>query len=237
MPGRLDGVQLITFDRPGYGDSDPVANRTVRDTAPDVRALLDHLDVPRARLVAWSGGCPFAAATAFELGTERVEALTLVSGPGPLDEVPGGWDALADYYRPTAAMARVDADRATRAIVRHMRPFIDDPKTILGGGRGPDGDVMSDPDARGMLEAQVAAAVRQGAAGIATDLIAMWLPWGFTLADIAVPTAVFHGARDRTNAADARTYAERIPGASLRVWDDAGHLGILAAWSEVVRAP
>ena len=40
--------------------------------------------------------------------------------------------------------------------------------------------------------------------------------------------------QDRHNQQDARTYAERIPGASLTIWDDCGHLGIVVHWAEVL---
>jgi pimeloyl-ACP methyl ester carboxylesterase len=62
----------------------------------------------------------------------------------------------------------------------------------------------------------------------------MWLQWGFALSDVRVPTAVFHGARDQHNEVDAQTYAERIPEAHLTLWPEAGHLGILAHWPEVL---
>ena len=62
----------------------------------------------------------------------------------------------------------------------------------------------------------------------------MWLPWGFALGDVSVPTTVFHAALDPHNEADAQTYAERIPDARLVVWPEAGHLGILAHWPEVL---
>ena len=85
-----------------------------------------------------------------------------------------------------------------------------------------------------MLEAQVIEALRPGPAGIASDLVSMWLPWGFALSDVRVATTVFHGALDRHNEADARTYAAQIPEARLTVWPEAGHLGILAHWPEVL---
>jgi pimeloyl-ACP methyl ester carboxylesterase len=236
VPGSIEGVQLVVFDRPGYGDSDPLADRGVLDTAPDVAQLLDALGIATARLVAWSGGCPFGAAAAFALGPERIESLALVSGPGPLDEVPGAWEALGEMRGPTAEVAQTDPARATRAIARRMAPFVDDPAAFLGSGRGPDRLIMDRPGVRSMLERQIAAAVRQGAAGIAADLVAMWRPWGFPLAGMAVPTRVFHGALDPDNGADARTYADRIPGAELVVWPERGHMGFLDAWAEVVGA-
>ena len=55
--------------------------------ARDVLELADALALDRFGVVAWSGGVPGAVATAFA-APERVTRLALVSGPGPLDEVP-----------------------------------------------------------------------------------------------------------------------------------------------------
>jgi pimeloyl-ACP methyl ester carboxylesterase len=225
-------VRLITFDRPGYGRSSPGLDRRLADTATDVVALLDHLDIARAEVVGWSGGGPFAVATAMH-APDRVSRLVLVSAPGPLDEVPGAWESLGDYRRPTAETARREPHRSVRAIARHMVPFLDDPASFLGRGVGPDGDVLRGP-ARSMLVDQVTEALVQGAEGIASDLVAMWLDWGFRLAELTMPTTVFQAALDRHNHEDARCYASRIPAAELVVWDDVGHLGIVSKWAEVL---
>jgi pimeloyl-ACP methyl ester carboxylesterase len=230
------GVRVITFDRPGYGRSDPQPDRRVADTASDVGALLDHLDVERAALVGWSGGAPFAVATARAL-SERVDHLAIVSAPGPLDEVPTAWEALGDYQRPTAEMARRDPSRSKRAIGRHMEPYLENPVLFLGGrGKGPDGEAVRGP-ANAMLVEQVHEALVQGAEGIAADLVAMWLDWGFRLHEVAVPTTVFQGALDRHNHDDARCYASLMPNAELVVWPDAGHLGVVSEWRTVLAYP
>lgn len=228
------GVRLITFDRPGYGRSDPLPDRRVADTATDVVALLDHLDIARAAVIGWSGGGPFAVATAV-YAADRVSRLVLVSAPGPLDEVQGAWEALGDYQRPTAEMARREPHRSVRAIARHMAPFLPDPPSFLGRGIGPDGVVLRGT-ARVMLVEQVTEALAQGAEGLAADLVAMWLDWGFRLPAVATPTTVFEAALDRHNHEDARCYAAHISESALVVWDDAGHLGIVAHWGEVLGA-
>jgi pimeloyl-ACP methyl ester carboxylesterase len=233
-PDVVEGVRLITFDRPGYGRSDPLVDRRVADTATDVVVLLDHLDIARAAVIGWSGGGPFAVATALH-AADRVSRLVLVSAPGPLDEVPGAWEALGDYRRPTAEMARREPHRSVRAIARHMVPFLADPASFLGRGVGPDGAVLRGP-ARAMLVDQVTEALAQGAEGIASDLVAMWLDWGFRLAAVVTPTTIFDAAADRHNHEDARCYASRIPGSTLVVWEGTGHLGIVPRWSEVLAA-
>ncbi len=227
------GVRLVTFDRPGYDGSDAVDAPTVLGVARDVVELADALGIERFGVVAWSGGAPSAVATAVA-AAGRVTRLALVSGPGPLDEVPGAWDALGDYRRPTAEMARREPHRSARSIARHMEPYLADPVSFLGSRRGPDGEVFADPELGPMLEAQVTAAIAPGPDGIAADLVAMWLPWGFALADVATPTTVFHAGRDLHNEADAHAYAELIPDARLVVWPEAGHLGILTHWPEVL---
>jgi pimeloyl-ACP methyl ester carboxylesterase len=228
------GLRVVTYDRPGYGNSDPRPGRTVLDTGRDVAAVLDHLGLDRVALVGWSGGGAFACGAARALGPARIERLVLVGSPGPLDEVPGGWDALGEYRWPTAEMARQDPSRSARAIARHMEPYLENPVLFLGSGRGPDGEVTHDPAFRPMLEAQVTAALAQGTAGLAADLVALWLDWGFRLGEIDVPTRVFQGALDRDNHADAETYATRIPDARLVVWPDEGHFGLLRRWPEVL---
>lgn len=228
-------MRLVTFDRPGYHESDPVDSATVLSIAADALALVDALALDRFAVVGWSGGGPFATALA-HLAPARVSALALVSAPGPLDEVPGGWEALGDLRRPTAEMARRDPGRSVRAIDRGMEPFLADPASILGRGRGPDREVRADAELGPMLERQIADALAPGPAGMAADLVAMWLPWGFTLAEIAVPTTVFHGALDPSNGEDARVLAARIPDARLVEWPDAGHLAILRRWPEVLAA-
>jgi pimeloyl-ACP methyl ester carboxylesterase len=228
-------VRLVTFDRPGYDGSDRAPEPSLLGVADDALRLLDALGIDRFGVVGWSGGGPFAVATAVVAGA-RVTGLAIVSAPGPLDEVPGGWERLGDYRRPTAEMARREPHRATRAIGRHMEPYLADPVSFLGGRRGPDAAVRADPELGPMLEQQVARAIAPGPDGVAADLVAMWLPWGFALGDVAVPTTVFHGEADLHNGEDARAYASLIPRARLVGWPDAGHLGILSHWPEVLAA-
>jgi pimeloyl-ACP methyl ester carboxylesterase len=229
VPGPTGTARVITFDRPGYGESTALEGRTVLTTAGDVGALLDHLRIERCSLIGWSGGGPFATATAYRLGA-RVHRLAIVSAPGPLDEVPNGWEALGDYQRPTAEMARKDPSRSTRAIARHMAPIKADPASFVGGAEvrnGPAGE---------MLIAQVHEALRPGFDGVAADLVAMWCDWGFRLPEVVTPTEVFHGARDEHNHADTACYAQRMPNAQRTVCTESGHLGIVEHWDDVVAA-
>jgi pimeloyl-ACP methyl ester carboxylesterase len=229
LPGPSDVARVVTFDRPGYGESAALVGRTVLTAAADVAALLDHLGIAQCSLIGWSGGGPFAVAAAYALGA-RVTRLAIVSAPGPLDEVPGGWEALGDYQRPTAEMARRDPTRSTRAIARHMGPIRADPASFVGG------EAVRNGVAGEMLIAQVHEALRPGFDGVAADLVAMWCDWGFRLGEVTTPTDVFHGALDDHNHADSACYAEHMPNARLTLWPESGHLGIVDHWDDVVAA-
>src|SRR6476469_8188517 len=53
------GVRLIVVDRPGYGESTPLADgvaSTLADRGDDVAAALSALEVAEASIVGWSNG-------------------------------------------------------------------------------------------------------------------------------------------------------------------------------------
>jgi len=58
------GLRLISYDRPGYGESTPQPGRTMADCAADVRAICAALGIEK--LVTWglSGGGPHVLACA-----------------------------------------------------------------------------------------------------------------------------------------------------------------------------
>ena len=56
------GVRLIAVDRPGYGLSDLHPGRCYRDWAEDVRQLMEHLKLDKARFLAHSAGTAHLAA-------------------------------------------------------------------------------------------------------------------------------------------------------------------------------
>jgi pimeloyl-ACP methyl ester carboxylesterase len=226
-------VRLITFDRPGYGGSARNEGRTLLDTAADVAALADHLDLDRFAVIGFSAGGPHALACAHTLG-DRLHAVAVVSMPGPLDEVPGAWDALPRHVRSAAERARHEPAGAVRGVLRYMQPTVDDPSTFLGGGTEPDRAVMAEPGPAAMLGADVAEAFRSGAGGFADDMVALWRPWGFRMAELPPGSRIWHGAHDTRAAPDFEYLTATLP-AVPTVWPDAGHYGVLHHWAEILK--
>ena len=225
----------MTFDRPGFGGSDRREGRTVLDTAADVAALADDLGIDRFGVVGISAGGGHALGCAVALG-DRVTGVAVVSMPGPLDEVPGAWDALDRRQRPAADMSREDPRRAARGVERYTQRWLDEPTTFLGGGTPDDRALLADPDAGAMLRADVSEALRPGAAGMADDLVALWMQWGFRIADVPPGARLWHGAHDTRGEPAFEYLSATLRGCRAEVWPDAGHYGVLRHWREVLGA-
>src|SRR5262245_58840204 len=86
------GARLVSYDRPGYGGSDPQPGRTVADAADDVSAIADELDVATFGVYGVGGGGPHALACAALL-PDRVTRVAALAGPAPHDAEGLDWPA------------------------------------------------------------------------------------------------------------------------------------------------
>src|SRR5438270_4467490 len=78
------GLRIISPDRPGIRDSHFQPNRTLLDWPSLLEEIATHLQIDRFRILAVSGGAPYAYVSAWAM-PERVEALAIVSGGVPID--------------------------------------------------------------------------------------------------------------------------------------------------------
>lgn len=234
IPAEL-GVRLLTFDRPGYGRSQRREGRELLDTPGDVATMVDALGVDRFSVLGVSAGGGHALACAVALG-DRVLEVGVASMPGPLDEVPGAWDALDRRQRPAAEMAREDPAVAAGWVVRYMQRWVDDPPAFLGGGTPDDRTLLTEPEPRRMLLADVGEALGAGPGGMADDLVALWRRWRFGIADVRPGVHVWHGAQDVRAEPTFRSLAATLPACRPTIWPHAGHYGVVRHWPEVLAA-
>ena len=67
------------------------------------------------------------------------------------------------------------------------------------------------------------------------ELIDVWQPWGFRLADIAIPVTIWCGSQD-PRVKHMEFQVRTIPHSSLVIWPDSGHLGFVKHWAEILEA-
>ncbi|HEY3611296.1 MAG TPA: alpha/beta hydrolase [Pseudonocardiaceae bacterium] len=225
------GLRLVTFSRPGYGDSTRLPGRSVADVAADVAVVLDQLDAPRCLVAGWSGGGPHALATAALL-PDRVAGALVIAGVAPwdadgLDFLAGMGEQNIDEFglavrgeaavRPGLEAEAVALRQATVAdLVKGMETLLPDvDRAVLTDEYGAD------------LAANFAEALRLSVDGWLDDDLAFVRPWGFSLADIAVPTFVWQGSEDlMVPFTHGQWLAGHIPGVTAHLEAGEGHLSI-----------
>ncbi len=224
------GVRLISYDRPGYGDSTRLFGRRVSAAASDVRTIADDLGLDSFAVLGRSGGGPHALACAALL-PERVSRVAVLVGLAPRDAAGLDWYA---GMTPSNVRAYKEAElghsRIADAMEFRSRQIKDDPVRLLNGLRtelsSADREVVADSGLRRMLQSNYREAFRHGADGWIDDVLAFTADWGFDIGSIRVPTWLWHGADDQFSPVDhSRWLADHIPGAELFVEPGAAHFG------------
>src|SRR5204863_2765825 len=96
------GLRIISPDRPGIRDSNFHPNRTLLDWPPLLRELAAYLRIDKFKILAISGGAPYAYAAAWMI-PERVQAIAVVSGAPPIAELQDS-NGLLTLYRGLLAL-------------------------------------------------------------------------------------------------------------------------------------
>jgi pimeloyl-ACP methyl ester carboxylesterase len=231
------GVRLITADRPGIGGSTPMPGRTVAAWADDAEELLGELGVERAAVLGYSVGGAYAAACAHRLG-DRVASLALVSSVMPLDHP----DAVGELgHSRQWQLARAAPRLASAAVSTQVASLRLSPRLVsrLFVAALPEPDraaVRRHPSLVPQAVAMGREAARQGGGGLVEDLRTVMRPWGFRLGEIAAPTTVWQGDRDRSIPPSwGERLAAEIPGARLRTCPGEGHLLLVDRLAEVLQ--
>jgi pimeloyl-ACP methyl ester carboxylesterase len=224
-------LRFVTFSRPGYAGSSPMAGRAVSDVATDVQAILDALKIDRFFCAGQSGGGPHALACAALL-PDRVIATATLAGvaPWPAD----GLDWLAGMGPEN--IEEFEASRKGREV---LEPFLEREGDHLHDVQAAAvaealGGLVSDVDKAALTGAYAEymagtfrKAVSTGIAGWRDDDIAFVSPWGFDLASIRTPVAIWQGGEDRmVPMAHGAWLAAHIPSAEQHLLPDEGHLSL-----------
>lgn len=224
------GLRVVSASRPGYGGSSRHEGRLVVDVVSDTEAVLQALSVDTCVVAGWSGGGPHALACAARL--PAAAATLVIAGAAPSDAE--GLDWLGGM-----GQGNIDEFGAARAGPRALRDFLDGEREHLKAVSADDivaslESLLPDVD-RAVLSDEFAedtAAVfheglRKGVDGWLDDDLAFVSPWGFDLAEIDGPTAVWQGSEDlMVPYAHGQWLSSHVPGASVHLMEGEGHLSI-----------
>ncbi len=209
--------RLILFDKPGTGDSDPVAGPpSIEQRVEDVRVVMDAIGIDSASLMGFSEGGPVAAMFAATY-PKRCEALVLLETGARFDWAP-------DYFPELQA-----------ALDRVWEIHLD------GAEHWGDGRVMASwaPSATsnpGFWQAAGSAERICASPGMARAVMgaARLADAREALPRISAPTLVVHREDEIIPVELGRHLAEAIDGAKLAIFPGQDHLPWVGAWEPIV---
>jgi pimeloyl-ACP methyl ester carboxylesterase len=224
------GIRIISPDRPGIRQSAHHAGRRLLDWPPLLAELAAKLGIEKFRILGISGGAPYAFAAAWAL-PDQVEAIAVISGAPPIDELTDQSGLLA-LYRWMLALHRTRPE-LLRKLFHAARPFasvripVRLRPLLLRMFQPCDAAVLRDAQAFEACFESQRQAWRVSADGVMTDAEIYARPWGFPLENIRVPVRLWHGKTDRTFAFRlAEKVAARLPNCEARFVENAGHYSL-----------
>lgn len=195
------GARLIALDRPGYGLSSFQPERRLIDWPHDVAEFADALGLGRFSVLAVSGGGPYGLALAHAL-PERVEALSVVAGLGPVAD-----PELVRPMHPPAWFAFTTARHApwlTSLVYgtwfgpfMRMRPELA-LALLTTSMREADRAMLNQSEIHAILCGSIREALQPGMDGALLDLALYAHDWGFDPGAIGLTVNFWHGDQDTT---------------------------------------
>jgi pimeloyl-ACP methyl ester carboxylesterase len=202
-----------------------VVGRSVADWVSDVSELCDQLEIGRVGVIGASGGVPYALAVGAFL-SERVSAVCASNSNSATSLLPE-YEHDEEDREMDSLIRRIGPEAATAKLVEQNREWAaglsENPSSLLDDLPDCDRTVLLANDLEA-FEASVRESVRQGAIGAYGDWVALSLPWGFSLDEVAVTTSFWFGAQDTlVSEVLFRRIADLVPRSTFTVFDDAGH--------------
>jgi len=231
-PARDLGIRIISLDRPGISGSSLQPDRKLSDWPRVVERIVEHLGVREFRILAISGGAPYAYATAVAM-PQRVQAIAIVGGAPPMAELVAG-EGLLPLYRWMLALYRT-RPRLLRRLFHLVRPVLSLRPPVRFRPLLLKMLMLRQCDAESLRDAAAFEAVfesqrrawRSSAEGVMADAQIYAQPWGFAIEDVPVPVRLWHGKEDRAFSVHlAEQVAKRLPNCKARFVDDAGHYSL-----------
>jgi pimeloyl-ACP methyl ester carboxylesterase len=231
-PAHSLGIRIISPDRPGISASSLQLDRKLSDWPRVVEQLANDLEIGEFRILAISGGAPYAYATAIAM-PERVRSIAIVGGVVPFAELKDFKDLLP-LYRYMLAFYR-NRPQLLRKMFSLVRPFLSVRAPIRFRPlllkmlllRPCDASSLRDDAAFEAIFESQRRAWRGSVEGVLLDAQIYAQPWGFAIEDVRLPVRLWHGIEDRAFAVRlAQQIANRFPNCKARFIRNEGHYSL-----------
>ncbi|NEA36054.1 alpha/beta hydrolase [Streptomyces sp. SID13031] len=214
------GLQMISTERPGFGNSSRLPGRKFREHSDDLAAILDHLGLDRVYLNGGSGGAPHVLAFAAH-HPDRVIAATIAVGFPPLED--DEYDQMIPFNTTAFRAARDGNEQALREQLAGAYEVVKTaPLAPLDAAMAtaPPSDlaVMSDPAWRAGQERATVEAFAQGMDGWFDEMLALGGEWtDIDLTAIKTDLTWWHGSTDRNCPfSAAERLVNKLPTATMK---------------------
>ncbi|MBJ8346186.1 alpha/beta fold hydrolase [Antrihabitans sp. YC2-6] len=237
-PAAARNIRVLAPNRPGIGFSSPrPGGWTVAEYARSLAAFADAMDIDRFGVWGYSGGGPYALASA-AVSPDRVDGVVVAAGMGQI----GVWATREQFEKTDRQMLDLAVRRPWLArrimgitgFAARVAPSraVD---SFAGELAESDREVIADLGTPADAMLMFTGAFVTGPGGVVDDYAALARPWGFDVAGITKSVEVMHGSDDTmVPLAQARSLIELLPNATLTVWPGAGHLGTIRHVGEVL---
>jgi pimeloyl-ACP methyl ester carboxylesterase len=216
-------LRLVVPQRPGFGLSTPKPDRRIAEWPDDLADVADNLGIEEFPIVAFSGGGPFALASASALRS-RVTAVAFVAAT---DEIahPRFAGVRTSAQERLIELARRDPRAAIDAVARAIADT-DTVETVLAASSPRDCETYGADDFRARFTAGVADAERAGKIETAREVVlGTARRWDIDLAAIESPVELWYGRHDWNpgHSPDlGEGLAHQLANARRHVFDDEG---------------
>ena len=238
---RACGLELLGISKPGYGGTDnaPAGESFMAACLEDAAKISEDHGVQRCVIL----GHLFGAHAAIEYclkHPERVSGLVLCSAYYPIQ--------MADHLVPVGVLQKLAMSSGIASIAAHQFIARTAVSYLRYGGshrylstlaENSSGDrrAIADPEIYDILRAGVRHVTAGGASAFLADTASSNSDWSGLLAELTVPTVVFHGSTDpAVNARLARIAAARIPDCRYEEFSDIGQHVLHAMPEKVISA-
>ncbi len=228
---EIKGLKLISYSRPGYGDSTRQPGRSVASVAVDVKAIAEELGLRKILVWGISGGGPHTIACTSLLPEMVVAAVSLAS-PAPFDAEDLDWFTGMGEDNIIEFNAAIESHESIKKFVEDAIPGMlnanpeDMVKSLQTLLCPVDASVM-DIELASFFADSNKEGIGKNSSGWIDDDIAFTTSWNFEFSSIQVPLLLMHGEQDlMVPCSHGKWLAGKINNAESIFFAEDGHLSL-----------